>query len=132
MGTEIVIVLGLGVLSAHFAFFAFEFINKGSNENGNEQEQDHGIPWGKVLGVLFFLLSIIFIQMIMYSLVLIAQNTGLSYLNDTLLVTGLQIIMWSTIIVIGIYLFSLLLGILVWSYEFVSGAVKGRRKGGSA
>ena len=115
MTTEIDIVLGLGILSALFSYFAFEFLQ---HQEGEEESRNRVYNWNRNLGILCFLLSIIFINMLMYTLVLIAQNTGLSYLNDTVLVVGMQVLMWATLSGIALYLFALTL----YSLRFITEA----------
>lgn len=75
------------------------------------------------------MLSIIFVNMLMYTMVLIAQNTSVVYLNDTILVIGMEAVMWSTLGGIGLYLFALVLYSGRFIHETVMVWFKGRRKG---
>lgn len=130
MTVELSIIMGLGIIGGLCAYIGFQFYNKA---HGEQTEQDAGtttLHWDGIISTICFLLTIIFLNMIMYTLVLIAQNTtGFEYLNDTILVIGMQAIMWSTLTGIGLYIFVLLLGSLYFLYHNVMSWWKGRRKG---
>ena len=96
MGSEMTIVVGFSVISAILAYYAFEL---------RDAEED----LTRKLSLFLFFLSILFLNLVMYSMVLIAQNTGLSYLLDSVVYTGLQIMTWVTLAIVIIYFIVLLL-----------------------
>jgi phosphotransferase system glucose/maltose/N-acetylglucosamine-specific IIC component len=113
MNEELTIILGLGIISALFAYFAFEFLSK-------KEESLRGFSAEKALGVLFFVLSIVFLNMIMYSILLVSINAGGSYLTNSILTTGVQIIMYATLGGIALYLFALLFAVIILIYRTIS------------
>lgn len=119
MSNEIVIVLGLGIICALMSFFAFEFLTMENPDPKNN--------WYSRLGLLCLFLALIFLNMIMYTIILVAQNSGLQYLNDTILVWGLTAVMYSTISVLALYLFFLTFSALVMFYQVIHDRLSGKR-----
>lgn len=122
MTALLAVVGGMGLVAGFFAYYSHLFYARSAEENG-------GLGWGKLLSLLCFFGSVLSVNMIMYSLVLIAQNESLTYLTDSVLVVGLQLVMWSTIIGIGLYSVALLFGGLYIAYESIVGWMRGRKKG---
>lgn len=126
---DLSIIAGLSVLSWMFSTFAFQFLRSEDTDDGRDDEHGKIFNWNKKIGILCFLLSIIFLNMLMYSMVLIAQNTSVSYLNDTVLVIGMEAVMWATIAGMALYLFAM----TIFSFQFLHDVImvwfKGRGKG---
>lgn len=126
MTIEYNITAGLGIIAAILAYISFRFLDRDVPPSGNGSVI---FNWDRLIGMMFFLLTIIFLNMIMYTILLIAQNNALTYLNDTVLRVGLIAVMWSTLGGLGLYLFGLLLGSGKYLYDQVhSWFVKDRRR----
>lgn len=105
MTAELAIVSGLSMVTSILAYMTFNFLDR-ALEQGNSDDR---IDWQGIIGIMLLLLTIIFVNIIIYTLVLIAQNNGISYLNDTTLLIALQTTMWATLGSVGLYLFTMLL-----------------------
>lgn len=84
MAAEGAIVGGLAVISALLGYFAF---------NLNESQNDIN----KKIGLLLAFMSLVFLNLVMFSVRAIAVNNA-SYLVDGILSTGLLVMIWLTII----------------------------------
>jgi len=89
---ETAIIAGLGVIAFILSYYSFEL---------RESEEEF---WRKVSIGTFFM-SMIFLNLIIYAVMLISKN-GAAYLEDSILVYGMMIMNWLTIIVI--------LGFIIW------------------
>lgn len=95
MAGEEAIVVGLGVVSAIFGYFALSL-----RDDGSDDDRDNG--FGSKLSLFFFMLSILFLNLLMYALLLISQNT-LTYLEAPVISIGLSIMTYGTIGVVVLY-----------------------------
>lgn len=100
MAGEEAIVVGLGVVSAIFGYFALSL-----RDDGSDDDRDNG--FGSKLSLFFFMLSILFLNLLMYALLLISQNT-LTYLEAPVISIGLSIMTYGTIGVVVLYFVYLL------------------------
>lgn len=117
MAAEEAIIVGLGIISALFAYFALSL-----RENGNGDEEN---SFGSKLSLFFFILSILFANLLMYALLLISQN-ALPYLETPVINVGLSIMVYGTIAVLIIY-FVYLLVMLVMSMKSWVAEAMGKR-----
>jgi len=101
MAGEEAIVVGLGVVSAIFGYFALAL-----RDDGSEDDRDNG--FGSKLSLFFFMLSILFLNLLMYALLLISQNT-LTYLEAPVISIGLSIMTYGSISVVVLYFVYLLI-----------------------
>lgn len=99
MAGEEAIIVGLGIISAIFGYFALSL-----RDNG---DSDQETSFGSRLALFFFILSILFLNLLMYALLLISQNS-LPYLEAPVLSIGLSIMVYGTIGVVIIYFIYLL------------------------
>ena len=99
MAGEEAIIVGLGIISALFAYFALSLRDNGEN--------DQETSFGSRLSLFFFMLSVLFLNLLMYALLLISQNS-LPYLEAPVLAVGLSIMVYGTIGVVVIYFVYLL------------------------
>lgn len=110
MSAELAIVGGLGFVSALFAYMAFKLRDE-KNEDGT---------FGSKISLFLFFCSILFANLLMYSLLLISQNS-LPYLEAPVISLGLSIMTYGTIgvmIVYSLYLIGLFLkGVYEWTIE---------------
>jgi len=127
MSVEVAIIGGLGILTFTFADVTFSLWQRSQHEGGGLG----GVDWERLLGLMSFLLTVVFLNMTMYAILLIAQNNSITYLNDTVLRVGLAAVMWSTLGGLSLYLFVLGIGGLYFFLqkvrEFRTG--RNRRKG---
>ena len=84
---EITVVAGLGIVSALLAYMAFEL------RNSSEK-------FWQTASVMLFFMAIIFVDLLVFSMLLIIQNDGLLYLEDSVLSLALSIIMWTTTVLV--------------------------------
>lgn len=101
MSAELAVVGGLGFISALFAYMAFSLRAKDDNDD----------TFGNKLSLFLFFCSVLFCNLLMYSLLLISQNS-LPYLEAPVIGIGLSIMTYGTIgavIIYTIYLISLFL-----------------------
>lgn len=106
---------GYAFISAMFAYLAFKLRETDSIFN-------------QVTSLLFFSLSLLFVNMVMYSLYLVVQNTtGISYLNNSLMSTALLVILWVTVFVLVMFILITLFEFLKMIYEIVSEMLKQKR-----
>jgi hypothetical protein len=115
MGAELSIVLGLSVISALFAYFAFEFKNSAE-------------PLNQKIGVFLFFVSVGFLNLVMYSCVLIAQNGGVAYLEHSVVNTGLTIITYTSIVAIILYFIVIFVLTVKGIVDYMRSYVKGRNR----
>lgn len=101
MVLEEAIIIGLSVIAGLSAYFSFQF-------------RESETTFGQVSSVVFFNLSLLFVNFIVYTILLIVQNTAeLAYLDGAIMGIMLNIIIWVTIITFFAYfLLTLLNGII--------------------
>lgn len=110
MSAEIAIVGGLGLICGLFAYMSFQL---------REKEDDDG-TFGNKISLFLFFISVFFANLLMYALLLIAQN-GPTYLEAPVIGIGLSIMTYGTIgviIIYTIYLLGLFLrGVYDWTMQ---------------
>ena len=111
MTNEIAIVWGLGIISFILAYCAFEL---------RESQEEF---WKKVSIGLFFM-AILFLNLIIQSIMLIAKNS-VPYLEDSVIVNGLLIMSWTTIIIF----FGFIIWVLFVSVQYTFALLMGKEKG---
>ena len=127
MGVETNIVLGYGVIAALFAYFGFEFMSMpvpmGADGNPVDGMVTH-------LGRLFFFLSVIFIMVLTYTLMLIGQANGLTYINSSVLEPVATVIIYVFGAALCIYILIIITQICIYLYTITEKASGARKKGG--
>lgn len=93
-----------------------------------EMSQDVPDDLVKNLGLVFFLLSVFFANLLMYAILLIAGQASLTYLSDSLLLIGLQAVMWATLGSFALYVLYLTFKGLVFLVEVIRGFMRGSRR----
>lgn len=119
IGTEANVILGLGICAAIFAYYSFEFA----------QTEE---LYGKVVGNLFFALSMLFVLLIVNALYLIGMNTGLSYLQEGITGQALQVFYYAIIVGMAIYFIYIFVMIFKLMLDSMKSAFGKRGKGGVA
>lgn len=115
MVQEQAIIFGYCFISAIFGYFSIELGNKDT-------------VFDEIVSKLFFSMSLLFINFVMYNVFLIVQNTTtISYLNNFISTTALQVIMWVTIVVFFSYFLFTLLNGLSLLYEAVMQIIHNNR-----
>lgn len=127
MGAETNVIIGYGVVAALFAYFGFELMRMPVTTDGDGNPVD-GLP--QYLGRLFFLLSIVFLVVITYTVMLIGEANGLSYLTSSVLVPVSMIMMYLISAGLGLLIIVTVIQIVLWLYHFVERSVLGKRRGG--
>lgn len=117
IGTEANVILGLGICSAIFAYYSFEFA---------ETEA----VFGKVVGNLFFALSMLFVLLIVNAIYLISLNTGLGYLQEGVAGQALQVLYYAIVVGMAIYFFYIFAMIFKLFIDSMSAKFGKRGKGG--
>lgn len=110
MSEQLAIVTGLLGTSALFAYFAFQFYNR-------EEELD------KRLAVLFFFMSLMFADFLVYSLARIAEAGAFAYLTEGIANFAFQMMIWITLFM-ALWMLLMILAIiakLLW-YAVAKGA----------
>lgn len=116
MSAELAIITGLGLISVMFGYYTRIF--KESTEELNNK-----------LSILFFFFSLLFLNLVMYAILLIGQNTvGLTYLSNSVLNTGLLVMTYSTVGFLIIYFIILFVLTVISGGNFVLDYYKGRGK----
>lgn len=116
MSLELSIVVGIGLISALFGYYAFNL-------------KDNPEPMIQKLAVLFFFMSLIFVNMTMYVLLLMTQNNAtVSYLADPIMGVGLSILTYLTVSLAILFLIALLIAIVRYGVDYVVESWYGRRK----
>jgi len=118
MVAEDAIIIGLGIISGIFAYFALSL----RSDDPDDQS------FGSKLSLLFFVLSILFSNLLMYALLLISQNS-LPYLETPVINIGLSVMTYATIGVLIIYSVYLLVMLLISMNGWVQEAMGKRPKG---
>lgn len=118
MAGEEAIIVGLGIISALFAYFALSL----RSDDPDDQS------FGSKLSLFFFILSILFCNLLMYALLLISQNS-LPYLETSVINIGLAVMTYGTIGVLIIYAVYLLVMLLISMHGWVQEAMGKRSKG---
>jgi hypothetical protein len=115
MSSEVAIISGLGIISGLFAYFAFETRNS-----------DDG-TFGSNVSLFFFFVSFLFLNLLMYAVLLIGQNNA-TYLTSGVLVTGLQIMTYSSVGLLIIYMIYVLITFVMAMNDWVKEALGKRTK----
>jgi uncharacterized membrane protein (DUF485 family) len=113
MSSEIAVVLGLSVVSGLFAWYSFELKNDPSEVT-------------KKLGVLLWFFSLFFSNLVVYSILLIAQHSNLEYLKQGVLGSALIIMTWVSVILVFVFVFGTVLATIDSMKEWVRVQRRGR------
>jgi hypothetical protein len=106
------IIGGVSVLCVLFGFFAFKLRDNDNNFN-------------QMLSLFFFSLSVLFSNLLMGTILLIIQNnSSLSYLENTITLAGYQVLIWTTAVMFVLFVVVMLFMFLKYLYEQVIAAVK--------
>jgi hypothetical protein len=108
---EIAVVAGMGITSALLSYMAFEL---------RESKEEF---WQTVSVGLFFM-SIIFIDLLVFSLLLIIQNDSLTYLDESVVSIALTIILWTTTILVFAFFMWLIFNAIKTLIDMLSGKMK--------
>lgn len=95
MSSQLAVIAGLGIISTLFAYYAFEFRN-----STQELLQK--------FSVFLFFVSLVFVDLVMYSIYYIANNEGLAYLSNGVIQTGLLVLTWTTVLLTFVLLLVIL------------------------
>ena len=115
VNTEIGMIFAMAFISALFGYFAFEM-------------KDSEVSIWRYTAIGFFFLSLIFVNMLIGIVLLVAQNSGLTYLQDSIIVWALFIINWVTIVLIVVFLAAVFYFMLKTGMEMLAGKKKNRHK----
>lgn len=116
MTGDVTVVVGLGAIAALFAYFAFEL-----------KDSESEIMTRVAVG--FFFMSLVFVNLVMYTILLIAQNDAtVSYLEGSVMNTGLAVVMWVTLGMAALLFISIFLSIVNYGSDAVIEMYKGRKK----
>lgn len=115
MGAEISVFLGLGIVTSVFAYYGLSFI---------EREEF----WTNLLGQLFFIISLLFLLLLVNTTYLVIVNSGLSYLSDTIGTTMLQAFYYLMLFGIVIYIFYMFTAIYQLFIQAIKMGFGGRQK----
>lgn len=106
MSAELAVVGGLGFISAIFAYYAFQL-----RESGEELNQK--------IGVFLFFMSLLFADLLMFTIYQLTQETAsLNFLTGSVMHTGLLVVIWVTVGLTTVLLFSLLLMVITVMWEW--------------
>ena len=118
MSVELSIVGGLGLITGVFAYIAFQF--------WHTTESDDGVSWERRLALLFFILTVFGVDLLMYTVYLIAANNSITYLQNGILLVALGAVMWLTLGGLALYTLILTIMGLGYLYDVVTSWGKGR------
>lgn len=118
MAGEEAIIVGLGIITAIFAYFSLSLRSEDPDDDS----------FGSKLSLFFFILSILFCNLLMYALLLISQNS-LPYLETPVINIGLSVMTYGTIGVLIIYAVYLLIMLCITMYDWIQQAMGKRGKG---
>jgi magnesium-transporting ATPase (P-type) len=122
MTIELTVVAGISVITAVFAYMTFNFW-------GMEGAEENGMDWNRRLALLFLILTVFFVDMLMYTVYLVAaNNASLAYLQDGVLLVGLGAVMWITLACLVIYVLMLTFSGLYFLFDFVKMKKNGRSR----
>ena len=121
MSVELSIMTGIGVITSVFAYMTFNFWSM-------EGAEDGGMDWNRRLALLFLLLTVFFVDMLMYMTYLIAANNSLSYLQNGVLQVGLAAVMWVTLGGLVLYVLMMTFTGLYFLFDFVKMKKNGRSR----
>lgn len=115
MVVENTVIGGLAFASFMFAYLGFEL-------------RENETVFNQLVSLLFFSMSLLFINFVVYGIMLIVQNnSSLSYLSDPITYVAFNIVMWITIIVFFFYFLFMLLKFLSFLFEMIMGYLKNKR-----
>jgi len=115
MSAEGAVVFGFVAMSYMFAHYAFVM------REGNE-EINH-----RISAFLFFL-SLLFLNLTMYAMILIAQNSSMTYLENSVLSVGLRVITYFTVSVLMIYFLLMIIFGIKAAVQYAREQMSGRTK----
>ena len=99
MGLELTILLGLGLVSSILAYYGLSFLE-------NEEF------FTKLVGQIFFMVSMIFLLLLVNTLFLVIQNdVSIAYLKDTVGIFAMEVFYYFMVIGVVIYIFWMFIGI---------------------
>lgn len=112
MSAELAVVGGLSFISAIFGYFAFAL--RESQEEFNQK-----------IGVFLFFMSLLFVDLVMFTIYRLTQETAtLTFLTGGVMKTGLLVVIWVTVGLTVLLLFSLVFMAIsaLWTmYQKISG-----------
>lgn len=109
---EVAVIGGLGIISFILAYYAFEL---------RESQEDF---WKKVSIGLFFM-SLLFLNLVIFAVLLIAKNSSVAYLEDSVIVYGLMIMNWLTVVIILAFIIWVMYLSVIYTMEFLKGKFRG-------
>lgn len=115
VGTEFNVVVGLSIISFLLAYYAFK-LREGADDVT------------KKVALFLFFMSVLFVNLIMYSLVLISQNTDIGYLQNSVVYMGLQVLTYTTLFGLVIYFIAMIVLAVGGFIEYAKTMLNGRGK----
>lgn len=106
MSAELAIVAGISFITYMLAHYGFKL-----NDSAREVN--------KRIAVILLFMSLVFLNLVMFTIFDISQNTTASYLESSVLTTGLQVLMWLTLILIVGYWFSIMFAMVRYTIKWM-------------